>query len=272
MMNVLQAKIQAIRSAGVDQLHVICDFDRTLTTFTKGGSSFSPVRRLGLLTEEYAEKAMALFYHYHPLELDPLIPHEEKSGIMHEWWEAQFHLMIQEGFKKEHLELMKGQDMIQLRPGVVEFMKEVSEMGVPMLVLSAGFGDMIEIVLEEAGVYTPNVHVVANFMEYAESGAAIGYAPPIIHGLNKCEQELGPYRDEVALRPNVLLVGDMLGDANMADGLPHDTVLKIGYFNSMDDETRPHYFEAFDVVIEGDESWEKVSAVWRQLTNNNKLL
>ena len=40
----------------------------------------------------------------------------------------------------------------------------------------------------------------------------------------------------------------------------------------MDDETRPHYFEAFDVVIEGDESWEKVSAVWRQLTNNNKLL
>jgi cytosolic 5'-nucleotidase 3 len=270
-MPTLKEKIEALRVAGIENLHIICDFDRTLTSLKKGGSSFSPVRRLGFLSEEYGEKAMQLFYHYHPFELDPLIPHDEKSQIMHEWWEAQFHLMIQSGFHKEHLKLMRGQNFIELRNGVREFMKDVAELNIPMLILSAGFGDMIEILLEENKLYTPNVHVVANFMEYDETGAAIAYAPPIIHGLNKCEQELGPYRSSVENRKNVLLVGDMLGDANMANGLPHDTVLKLGFFNSMEEETRPHYLEAFDLVIEKDESWGSVQSVFDQILSGGTL-
>ncbi|MFT7183734.1 MAG: hypothetical protein ACI9QC_000056, partial [Oceanicoccus sp.] len=32
-----QEKIQALSQAGTDKLHIICDFDRTLTDFRKGG-------------------------------------------------------------------------------------------------------------------------------------------------------------------------------------------------------------------------------------------
>jgi len=266
-----QEKIEAIKKDGLEKLHVICDFDRTMTTFEKGGSSYSPVRRLGFMPEEYGKKAMDLFYHYHPMEVDPLIPLDEKRAIMHEWWEAQFHLMASYGLKRQNLEALVGTNMVQLREGVLDFMNDLAERKIPMLILSAGFGDVIEIVLKEAGVYTDNVHVVANFMEYDEKGKAIAYDPPIIHGLNKCEQDLGPYKAEVEVRPNVFLVGDMLGDENMADGLAHDTVFKIGFNNKPSDENRAHYAAAFDHVIEDDWTWKEVNELWNQILSGGTL-
>lgn len=263
---ILEEKIEALRAAGLEKLHVICDFDRTMTIFAKGGSSFSPVRRLGFMPEEYGEQALALFAHYHPMELDNKIPHDEKVQLMHEWWEAQLLLMMNHGLKKQHLQQVNGSNMIKLREGIVEFMNDLAEREIPLLVLSAGFGDVIEIVLKEAGVYTDNVHVVSNFLEYDEEGKAIAYDPPIVHGMNKCEQDLGPYKQDVIDRPNVLLVGDMVGDANMADGLPHDTVLKIAFHNGDDESQAKDLEEVFDHVIRNEVSWVGVNEIWRGLT------
>jgi len=261
-----EEKIEALKAGGLDKLHVICDFDRTMTTFAKGGSSFSPVRRLGFMPEEYGEQALALFANYHPMELDNKIPHEEKEQLMHEWWEAQLLLMMNHGLKKQHLEQVNGSNIVKLREGIIEFMNDLAARGIPLLVLSAGFGDVIEIVLKEAGVYTDNVHVVSNFLEYDEDGKAVAYRAPIVHGMNKCEQELGPYEKDVVDRPNVILVGDMVGDGNMADGLVHDTVLKIAFHNGDDEGQAKDLEEVFDHVIKDDESWEGVNEVWRRLT------
>lgn len=264
-------KVALLKEAGVGRLHVICDFDRTLTHHLEGGSSFSPVRRLGFMPEEYGEKALALYEHYHPMEVDPLIPFEEKSALMHEWWEAQFHLMIQYGLRREHLDQMIGKGYVRLREGVGAFMHALAAQDVPMLVLSAGFGDVVEIVLQEAGLLTEHVHIVSNFVDYDEGGRAVAYRPPIIHTLNKSEQDLGPYRAMVAERPNVLLVGDMLGDAHMAEGLPHDTVLKVGFLNHPTETNRLHYEATFDVVIEGDHTWSRVTALWDQILSGGTL-
>lgn len=37
---------------------------------------------------------------------------------------------------------------------------------------------------------------------------------------------------ELTGRSNVILLGDSTGDAKMADGVPHDTILKIGFLNT----------------------------------------
>lgn len=54
----------------------------------------------------------------------------------------------------------------------------------------------------------------------------------MIHVLNKNEQVLigTEYYDLVENRNNVILMGDHLGDSEMAEGIPHkNTVLKIGF-------------------------------------------
>lgn len=266
-----ESKLAALKKGGLEKLHCIFDFDRTLTTYVRGGSSFSPVRRLGFMPEEYAEKALQLYAHYHPMELDPTLPTDEKLALMHEWWEAQLLLMIQYGLKREHLEGVAEAGMVTLRPGVRELFQELHQHGIPVLVLSAGFGDVIEMVLRHEGLLSSNVHVIANFLDYDETGKSVAYRPPIIHGLNKCEQDLGPYAAAVKGRPNVLLVGDMLGDANMADGLPHETVLKVALLSQETEPDRAAYEARFDLVLEGENPFRGVTELWRQILSGGTL-
>ena len=74
---------KAILKAGAEKFHVLTDFDRTLTNaFVDGKSmvSFISILRDGnYLTPDYASKAHALYDKYHPIEIDPKIPFEEKK-------------------------------------------------------------------------------------------------------------------------------------------------------------------------------------------------
>lgn len=73
--------------------------------------------------------------------------------------------------------------------------------------------------------------VFSNFLNYSDDEIVNGMIPPIIHILNKNEQTLNntEYFDLIKDRGNVILMGDVVGDAGMADGVPHNTVLKIGF-------------------------------------------
>jgi len=78
-------------------------------------------------------------------------------------------------------------------------------------------------------------------------------------------------------RKNVILMGDSLGDAGMADGVPHHAVLKIGFFNPVmyqkihneaDMEARlQQYQQIFDVVLIGDETFNFIVELLSLLKN-----
>ena len=55
-------------------------------------------------------------------------------------------------------------------------------------------------------------------------------------------------------RRNVLLLGDHIRDVHMADGLPCDEVLSVGFLNDMVDELLPQYASVYDVVVTEDGS------------------
>ena len=63
-----------IKKQGIDSLHIVSDFDRTLTYASVGGekipSIISILRDGNYLSKEYAEKAHALFNKYHSIEID----------------------------------------------------------------------------------------------------------------------------------------------------------------------------------------------------------
>ena len=94
----LEKKIEKFRLAGKDKIHVISDFDRTLTkAFVNGKKTPSVIailRNGNYLGEEYTKKANELANKYHPIEIDPNVPDDEKRKAMFDWWSEHFDLLI----------------------------------------------------------------------------------------------------------------------------------------------------------------------------------
>ena len=115
----------------------------------------------------------------------------------------------------------------------------------------------------------PNVHIVANSFIWDKAGRLQAVREPIIHVYNKDETVLPkfPFFSKIKSRRQVVLIGDSLGDANMAKGMPHDLVVKIGFLNEDDPSHLAAYRRAFDVVILGDASFYFINQWFKTLVN-----
>jgi cytosolic 5'-nucleotidase 3 len=143
------------------------------------------------------------------------------------------------------------------RPLVHEFFGSCERAQVPVLVFSAGLYDMIDLILREANLHSPNIHIVSNQMAfYPDTGEAHAFPGRLIHVFNKSEAALGSYANTIASRRNVILVGDSVGDLHMGDGLTHDVSLTVGFLNHGVEDLMDTYTQAFDIVIARDVSME----------------
>lgn len=88
-----------------DNLHVITDFDRTLTKSyvnrNKSSSLISFIYNGHYLSSNYSKKANKLYDYYRPIEINPKISLEEKIKKMEEWWRKHSDLLIESGMNNE---------------------------------------------------------------------------------------------------------------------------------------------------------------------------
>ncbi|MHA1764718.1 MAG: hypothetical protein ACTSVK_00480 [Promethearchaeota archaeon] len=262
-----------IKAEGYQSLHILSDFDRTLTYGKINGiktpSIISLLRDGNHLTEDYAKKAYALFDKYHPIEIDPSIPLEEKKKAMQEWWEAHNELLIQSGLSISDLEDIVKNGPIRFRKGVPEFLDFLNQHNIPLVIFSAsGCGDAIEMFFKNIGKDYPNIYYVTNHFNWDENGRAVSPKEPIIHCMNKDEtilREIPEIYSKIQNRRNVLLLGDSIGDLGMIEGFEYKTLLKIGFLNFDYDKLRKEYKKNFDVVLEGDGDFNFVNNLIRNL-------
>ena len=269
-----EKKLKAMKEGGAERLHVLSDFDRTLTTAFVDGESrpslISVLRDGHYLTSEYAAKAHELFNKYHPIEVNPDISIEEKKKAMKEWWETHFELLLRSGLNKIDLEAVINSEKIKLRDGVGEFLELLHKIGIPLVILSStGLGgDAIFSYLEHAGRLYKNTHVIANFFKWDREGRAVDYSRPVIHGMNKDETAISGFPKTykaVVERKNVLLLGDSLGDLGMIEGFNFDNLIKIGFLNEDEEKLMQVYKEAYDVIITGDGNFEEVNRILKEI-------
>ncbi|MEK6901150.1 MAG: hypothetical protein AABX37_02310, partial [Nanoarchaeota archaeon] len=250
----LQAKLQQLKLGGSQNLHVVADFDRTLTkVFVEGKkkpSTIALLREGKYLANDYATRAHALFDIYYQFEVSPYITPEEKNQRMQEWWSTHLALMMECGMNKEVIQDIIEKKQVVPREGLFEFMDMLTLHNIPFLIFSAGLGDVIEEFLRSEGKLTPNVYIISNFYEFDEQGKVLGYKSKIIHSCNKKEIELKgtPYYLLIEKRKNILLLGDSLEDIDMTEGIDYDNIIRIGFMNENTGEL-DKYAQAFDAVI-----------------------
>nr|XP_055076059.1 cytosolic 5'-nucleotidase 3-like [Misgurnus anguillicaudatus] len=265
--------LTSMKNAGPIKLQVISDFDMTLTRFSYNGKRCPTCHNIldnsKLMSEDCKAKLQNLLETYYPIEIDCTRPVEEKLPLMVEWWTKAHDLLVEQKIRKDDLTRVVRESEARLRDEFQQFFHLLHEMCVPLLIFSAGIGDVLEEVIRQAGVFHPNVKVLSNYMDFDESGVLRAFKGELIHIYNKREGALlnSGHFQELHSRSNVLLLGDSLGDLNMADGVTDlQNILKIGYLNDKADERRQSYLDAYDIVLEKDETMHVPNAILRYIT------
>ncbi len=247
----LQRKIAHFQRAGIERLCVVSDWDRTLTKARtedgKDATSYSAIVRGAYLGDAYRHEMDRLYARYRPIEVSRTISEREKQNAMRDWWMAAFAMMQQYGLTKRMIADMADRDLIHLRDDAVDYFKVLADRAVPLLILSAGIGNVISQFLAVRALHTPNVTVTANQLMFDAHGAVAGFCEPIIHSLNKARQAIGA-------RGCVLLLGDTIEDAQMVNDADLDCVIRAGFLNEVVKEHGTEYLRVYDVVICNDVS------------------
>jgi 5'-nucleotidase len=249
---------ETLRAGGASMLHVVADFDKTLTMGVwKGEKRFSLIeliRKYYYLPPGYVEEAYGLADTYRPWENDLSLTLEERKKRMVEWWSTHVKVMSKYGLSREIVEKIIHEQEMGPRDGLSTFLDTLSSKRVPFLIFSAAVTDLIEGFLRKEKMLHENTHIISNAFAFDANGRVLGYQGTVIHSLNKSEVAVKdtPYYSQIVSRPNVILLGDGLGDVEMVDGLEHECVLKIGFLNDNVEKNLDAYKQAFDVVILND--------------------
>jgi hypothetical protein len=96
---------------------------------------------------------------------------------------------------------------------------------------------------------------------------------PIIHVFNKDEtiiEEIPSLRGKIIKRKNVIVIGDSLWDVGMVSWFDHKNLLKIGFLNPGSEGMRTEYEDAYDIIIENDEGFEKIYTLLQDILITEK--
>lgn len=276
--NEIEKLFVQLQKDGAKKMHVLADFDRTLTKSFVNGKEVRSLMEFfrsseKYISKDYAEKSTALANFYRPIESDPVITLEEKKVKMEEWWTKHFDLLIESGLNKKHLKTMienaENEGYLEFREGFFEFLDMLKEKEIPLIVISSsGLGVTIEMFLDKYKKMYPNVHVITNEYIWDEEGNAIGVKKPIIHVFNKDESSINKFpelHDKLKERKNVILLGDSLGDLGMISGFDYDNLISFGFLEENVEKNIPLYEKKYSVILTENPDFSEINKLVKKI-------
>lgn len=252
--------LEKIKQLKICNLHFVADFDMTITKYWDDGlqkrsmSSHGALENWSGLSQEVKTNLRQLYLKYYPVEVSTTITDAEKRKAMEAWWDGAHVSIVESRITKKDIRQIVKEARFIFRPFLPELIESLRNLGVPLLVFSAGLGDIIEEVFRVEGIC--DVEIVSNKMKFSND-VCIGFEDPLIHVLNKNEAAIhGAHADKIVSRSSVVLLGDSIGDLKMADGMQHDFKLSVGLLNHDIEDRKEKYLEAFDIVLTDDTSLE----------------
>ncbi len=202
-----------------------------------------------MLSNEFKEKLGQYYKYYGAIEINYNIDQETKEKYMIEWYEKCMNLYYEYGLTKEKLEKSIKESKLIFREGAKEFIEKTKENNIPLIILSAGIGNVIEEFFKINNCYFNNIYIISNFIKFDENGNMKKFEDNMIHSLNKTiEGHLSQKcKNEIKDRKSGILMGDLIDDKKMADKNNIDNIVTVGFLNN--EENLELYNKNFDVVL-----------------------
>jgi len=181
---------------------------------------------------------------------------------MVKWWQEANDNLIDQKMPYIQLEEIVSIANTELREGVKDLLFKLEKEGIPVLIFSAGLGDVLNCMLKKHNAYNYSLYTISNFVTVNDKGIIDGFKGSMVHVFNKNEYSIKdtPYYDTITKRHNVLLTGDSLGDLGMSKGIEHKNIMNIGFLNIEDELAYERYSKAWDVVILKDGTFDFITS------------
>jgi len=261
----VETKLASFITAGPTKLHIVSDFDLTLTAGKHPGDNLGTWDVMdALIPAEGVTRHTEIYQSFRPIEIAGQLTAEMAAE---KWAETldlitSYHMDIDD-IKTAFL------SVATLRPGAKELFDLSRRRGIPTVILSSGIRNVIEIMAKHYDIQPD--FILSNDLSIDKTGHVNGWQrDSLIHILNK--HEMG--HDELArLRAShsrILLLGDVPADADMVVG--HDDVLRIrvldprrGECHNLTAALEASFTAGYDLVTE--HSLKPVVTILEQLTS-----
>ena len=137
-----------------DNTYVVVDFDKTITTHDSDDSWEISGKLLG---KKFNKEIEALWTKYRPIELDFKMPFEEKKQNMEKWHEECMKLFHKYNLTNEQIIQSIQTGNMSMRDGGKRFFKKAYDENIPVIILSAGIGNVIEEFLKQQGCWCERI-------------------------------------------------------------------------------------------------------------------
>ncbi|KAI8513835.1 7-methylguanosine phosphate-specific 5'-nucleotidase [Branchiostoma belcheri] len=254
-------------AGGREKLQVISDFDHTLSRSTHKGvrcpmthdlvkdsrcqakymilPNLKDLAQHRFISESNQRRVCEIWRYYYP----------KKIPLMVEFWNRIHDIFLGSDLSQQAVRAIVRESDTQLRDACDTFMTLLHRNNVPLLVFTAGLGDVIHEMFEKHGLVFPNCRVVSNWV----TTGVVCFRDPLIHICNKNRSVL--LDDTHSLKEQER--------TNMADGVPNmDQILTIGYLNRHMERLQD-FAEAFDIVLVQDETLDVANAILGKIVGSD---
>lgn len=247
-----------LSSLDLTESFMIFDFDRTITTYDSP-TSWSAIESSQLLPNSYIQYSKELYDYYRKFEIDNNINSELKQQLMEEWTSKQLELLSM-GINKELFEhLLKYSSNIKFRKGIDKFYKKMYQLNVPIIVISAGLGNVVKEAIKINNCLYDNVHIISNMVIF-DNGFKIDGS--VVNSVNKDNLFIPEnIKKEVDNRNTAILFGDQISDLTCLENFKTEKQLMVGFLNDETSKDFDKYIQHFDIVCSEDEDYNNLSKI-----------
>ena len=147
------------------------------------------------MSEECWKRKKQLYKQYSGKCHDPNTPLHERVDQIKEWWDEDFKVISGEKLHRSQLVDIVQDSSIYMRHGADSLITFVKNQAIPMLLVSAGIGDIVTTTMDwlykQCGFENPqNIDVISNMGSY-EDDWLVEFSEPVVHIMNKKEYVKG---------------------------------------------------------------------------------
>lgn len=227
---------------------VLMDFDKTISTIDSE-DSWTVIQNPSFVSPKIKMESTKLLEKYYPIEMDYHLSLDEKSSYMYRWYTEVLNLYYKYGLTYDKLISCVQYGKIVFRNGVKELFFDFYKNKIPVVILSAGIGNVIALFLELNHCLYDNIHIVSNFLSFKDN-ALLPIHHNIIHTCNKTLSLLPDIlQNQVCKKDAILLFGDYIEDIKMVPKDFLNKTLSFGFLEKNVDANLDLYRNSFDVVL-----------------------